>query len=398
MGIKARKEDRRSRLARRFRKQQAFSTESSPLAACLCGVVADRLDANSGNNALSRWLVGASRDCSSFAVPMLLLAGIHREILGGNAEFAALGTYFPTVGGIRPLDREKIAAELERLILANREKLARFLAKATVQTNETSRGLCWLLPLLYVPWPEIVLVDLGCSAGLNLVADLRHYLLQDRGDGRQNFTAGKGDPPQFVLSAQGVFVPPEQQRIPRIRMRLGCDLHPFALASKNDELTLASFVWGDQVQRMARLKEGIAALHQVQKWGVPLHLAAADLPAELPAYLKDHFASPSSVPIVLYNTYLTPYLGDKGASLKTIIEHWARTQTQPVLWLQWELPKHGVEPPELGWLEWTAQLWHKGEHRKWHLAWVHPHGLEVRWLPELTAWAEFFRLNRDVSA
>jgi len=398
MGIEAGEEDRRLRLARRFRKQQAFSNESSPLAACLCGVVADRLDANSGDNEFSRWLVGASRRCSSFAVPMLLLAGIHREILFGNAEFAVLGSYFPTIGGTRAIDKEAIATELERLILDNREKLALFLAKAMVQTNETSRGLCWLLPTLYVPWPDIALVDLGCSAGLNLVADFRHYALLAPEEGRQCFFVGRGESPQFVLSAKGPFVPPEQQRIPRICRRLGCDLHPFALASKHDELTLASFVWGDQVKRMARLKEGIAAFHQVNETGAPVHLTAVDLPAGLPAYLHQQFATPSPVPVVLYNTYLTPYLWDKGATLGTIIQDWARSQSQPVLWLQWELPPRGVEPPELGWLGWTAELWQKGEHRKWHLAWVHPHGNEVRWQPELTAWAEFFSLSRSVIA
>jgi len=327
---------------------------------------------------------------------MLVLAAIHREILRGNADFACLAAYFPTVGGRRAIDVEEMRQELEPLLLANRKMLERFLQTATVQTNETSRGLCWLLPSLYVPWPEISLVDLGCSAGLNLIADRRHYSLTGEGKVEPDFIVGRGEGSQFVVASKGLFVPPEQQKIPLIRSRLGCDLHPFVLENKDDELTLASFIWGDQVQRMARLKEGVAAFQQMQKSGVPLQLSSADLPSELPAYLRRSFASPSPVPIILYNTYLTPYLCDKGASLETIIGDWARTQAHPVLWLQWELLKQEGEPPAPGWLGWTAELWHNGTHRKWHLAWVHPHGDEVRWLPDLTHWSAFFRQFQEV--
>jgi len=268
---------------------------------------------------------------------------------------------------------------------------------AMVQTNETSRGLCWLLPTLYVPWTDIDLVDLGCSAGLNLVADLRHYALQGTEGSKEEFSLGRGEPPQFVVASKGVFVPPGQANIPHIHTRRGCDLHPFGLHNREDELTLASFIWGDQVQRMARLQEGIAAFHQVQKNGVPVQLSAVDIPFELPHYLHRSFPDPSPVPVVLYNTYLRPYLHDKGVSLGTVIGDWAKTRTQPVLWLQWELLKQEEgTPPALGWLGWTAELWQKGQHRKWHLGWVHPHGGEVRWLRGFSDWAGFFRGYRGL--
>ncbi|MDD2463609.1 MAG: DUF2332 family protein [Desulfobulbus sp.] len=385
-------QERRIRLARRFRKQQLFTQVSSPLAACLCGVMADWLDAASGENEISVWLLAVSRHRESFAVPMLLLAAIHREILRRNPDYTALAAYFPTAGGRKAIDVNAIGAELERLILAHRRELAVFLQSATVQTNETARGLCWLLPALYIHWPEMVLVDLGCSAGLNLVADSRHYCLQEALAPGEDFEVGGGASPQFVVTSEGPFVTPDKNNLPKIGARLGCDQHPFLLTTAEDELNLAAFVWGDQLQRLTRLQEGIAALHQAQKKHAPVQLIQATLPEDLASFLKEQLTTSfDRMPVLLYNTYLTPYLADKGHSLREKFDQWAACRPEPVLWLQWELLQQGLEPPELGWLGWTAELWCNGCRYKWHLAWVHPHGSEVRWMPDLVDWANFWR-------
>ena len=67
-------------------------------------------------------------------------------------------------------------------ILARREPLAAFIRSANVQTNETGRGLAWLLPVACLGWPAVHLVELGASAGLNLVAERRGYRLMDAAD------------------------------------------------------------------------------------------------------------------------------------------------------------------------------------------------------------------------
>lgn len=353
-------------------------------------MVADRLECRPGVNAVADWLVAASKNCASFAVPMLLLAAIHREILRRNPACAKLAAYFPTVGGSARHVGEEMGAELDRVILGHKEAFADFLQSSTVQTNETARGLCWLLPAFYLPWPEMVLLDLGCSAGLNLVADLRHYCLRNGSETEQDFGVGTGRPPQFIVTAEGPFTPPDQQIFPQIRARIGCDLHPFGLEKREDEQTLASFVWGDQEQRLARLIEGIAARSQIQKSRVPVQLYQAHLPDDLPEFLVRRLPPSCSIPAVIYNTYLTSYLTDKGATLRTHLDQWARNRTQPVLWLQWEPFPQKSKPPELGWLGWTAELWSNGQHRKWHLAWVHPHGGQVRWLNDWVAWARFW--------
>ena len=167
-------DDVQIRLARRFRKQQEFTAGYSPLYSRLFGLVADWLATPRGHDPLADWLlhVGASRP--SFEVPLLLLAGLHRDVLTHVGAVTALARYFPTVGGTLPADDSPLATHFRTAILARQSHLDNFIRTATVQTNETARGLCWLLPVLSTGWAGIHLVDLGASAGLNLMADQRN--------------------------------------------------------------------------------------------------------------------------------------------------------------------------------------------------------------------------------
>lgn len=379
--------DVRFRLGRRFRKQQEFAAGYAPLYSRLFGTVADWLAAAPGDDSLADWLVQTGASRSSFDVPLLLLAGLHRDILAGRPELDDLAQYYPTVGGGRLIEENGLAASFRAAVEARQEALARFIATAQVQTNETARGLCWLLPACMTGWPSLHLVDLGASAGLNLVADRRHFRITDATGDRTPLELGSGRPTQFGVRSEGAPLPSVRPVVPVIRSRTGCDLAPLVLHAPEDEQTLAAFIWGDQPERLHLLKAGIAALHAVDRSESPVHLVQADLPEDLPRFLTERLSSLLDAPVVLYNTYLTTYLADRGASLRSLLAAWAARHSQPVLWLQWEPPWRGPEPPEFGWIGWTADLWSGGEHRQWHLAWTHPHGTRIRWLPDLAAWA-----------
>ena len=385
-------DDCHSRLTGRFRKQQDFAAGYSPLYARLFGLLADWLAAEQGCDPLVDWLLQTAASRSSFDVPLLLLAGLHRDILTGVAEVAALAEYYPTMNGTRSPDDRDLALALRQAILARQSQLADFLRTATVQTNETARGLCWLLPVLSTGWPAIHLVDLGASAGLNLVADHRSYRLVESEAARVLLDLGRGEPGQFLVASRGAFpLPPQQRVLPAILSRIGCDCAPLQLATNRDEQTLAAFVWGDQPGRLSLLRQGIAAFHRVNSSPVPVRLHPANLPDHLPRFLAQQVPSGGDAPIVIYNTYLTTYLHDKGGALRPQLAAWASKQAQPVLWLQWETLWQGVRPPEFGWVGWTADLWQEGQHVHWHLAWAHPHGTLIQWLPESADWGHFWR-------
>ncbi len=398
---------RLSKLAHRFRQQHKFSENYSQLYAALFGTVAGWLSERPAGP-VAHWLLDISSDRAAFDVSNLLAAGLHHEVLTGNSEVSTLAAFYPTVGGDASSEHlfqinEKGArtaspgfiAALHKAILARKEALAVFLQTKTVQTNETGRGISWLLPLCFTQWDGAHLIDLGASAGLNLIAENRDFQFVDELDPKTTAKFGRAASKQFSIHGQGnhnrLVVGKFQQL--DILSRTGCDLHPFRLRTKADETVLASYIWADQVERMHRLREAIAAFHQVQQGEVPVRLLPVALPDQLPGFL-DQQSNTDSEPLLIYNTYIKMYLPGKGQSMREMISKWAAAENRPVVWTQWEPPQFtsftANDAPQYGWLAWTADLWHNNEHQHFQLGWVHPHGRFVQWLPGLQAWAAYW--------
>ncbi|MCP4429071.1 MAG: DUF2332 domain-containing protein [Chloroflexi bacterium] len=387
--------DFRARLIRRFRKQQEFADGYSPLYARLFGLVGDWLE---DGDELAVWLLAVGDGRSTLDITLLLLTGLHRDILNHEPDTAELAQFYPSVGGERPLTDSQLPQILRQTILIRRDALAPFIQTATVQTNATSRGIAWLLPLRYPGWEAIHLVDLGASAGLNLAAEARNYRLvfsnQSAVNGKQYVDFGNGQPIQFTMQSHGNFhLPPATCDLPHILSRTGCDIAPFRLNTAADEQTLAAFIWADQPRRLERLREGIAAFRQASQSRAPIRLHSARLPDDLPRFLCQHIPAQPNAPVVIYNTYMTAYLDDKGASMRQLIADWAATQNRPVLWLQWEPLWEKGQSPSDDLIAWTADLWQGGKHGYWHLAWNHPHGTHIHWQKGLRDWAAFWQTS-----
>ena len=381
--------DFRQKLLYRFGQQAEFTADYSPLYTHLFRTIADWL--KTADDPVVTWLLEAGMGRNSFDIPLLLAAGLHRDVLLHVPEVAGLAAYYPSVGGERPAGDPHFPTSLRQAILTRGIALAGFIQTATVQTNETGRGLCWLLPLLYTNWSAVHLVDLGASAGLNLAADQRAYRLIEVTNSQTHLDIGLGHPIQFLVHCRptlpSLLSPPS---FPHILSRTGCDIHPFGLQTAEDENTLAAYIWPDQTLRHQRLREGIAAFHTINQTNVPITLQAATLPDDLPDFLHSHVPS-EPAPVVCYNTYITQYLRQRGALLRQHLADWAANQLRPILWLQWEPERTGNDGPEYGWLRWTADLWHERTHRQFYLAWVQPHGTHVHFEPGLRQWAVNFQ-------
>ncbi|MGI6657354.1 MAG: DUF2332 family protein [Desulfobulbus sp.] len=394
----------RQRLVHRFARQREFAAATSPLSARLLDILGGWLARD--DDPLADWLLNASAGRPSFELPLLLLAGLHRAVLLGRPGTQELAAYFPSAGGGSNPEKAEMAAALRTALVACGDELACFLATAMVQTNESARGLCWRVPVLYPGWEAIHLVELGAGAGLNLVADRRPYQLFREADGvrlldlpaveepgaiavedpaAEKLTPETPEEP-FAVACTGEFVGPEGRHLPQVLSRTGCDLAPLRVGGPEDEATLAAFIWGDQPERLARLHQGLAAFRAEQARG-GVHLHRANLPGDLPAFLADSCTPPGTEPLVVYNTYLTNYLPEKAGGLEAALARWAPAQGRPVLWVQWEIPWQGPEASALGWLGWTIDLWQEGVRESRLLGWVHPHGVRVQWLPSLVAWA-----------
>lgn len=363
-------------LARKFRDQERFAIGYASLYARYFGIVAGWLEAaEAETDPLVAWLQQASAHRNPFEVTNVLAAALHRDVLAGEPTAQPLAAFYPTVGG--DAAAPGLEAALRRVILARCDAWTPFIQTANVQTNETGRGLAWLLPLHLTGWAAVHLVDLGASAGLNLLADKRHFRLVDAGTHHPLLDLGEGQPEQFHVQvhARHHGLPATLPPLPRILSRLGGDLFPFYLRTPADELTLMSYVWADHVPRLQRLREAIAARRAFSE---TFQLEKLALPQEVEDFLTHHVSSRQPQhPVVIYNTYMTTYLPDKGTSLRQRIGRWAANQPHAVLWLQWEPPPPSVAPPAYGWCAWTADYWQQKTHQHIHLGWVHPHGAVV---------------------
>lgn len=148
----------------------------------------------------------------------------------------------------------------------------RNLRTRSVQTNEVSRAVAWLWPCELLDLREVVLVDLGCSAGLNLVADsLDLSWIED----------GPAGPTPLVV------------RRPTVIRRVGYDLKPGDVHDDDAMAWLRACVWPGQTERMVRLEAAISAAKGLADRGeLTLHKASlVDVPGRLDADLASGEAS-----------------------------------------------------------------------------------------------------------
>ena len=182
-----------------------------------------------------------------------------------------------------------------------REWLRRFLSRQSVQTNEVQRS--WILLPCFL---EIVrrtgsetldLIELGSSAGLNLVWDRYGY----------RYVQGIwGDPDAgLVLSGEERrLVPDDLLRLtPSVRHRRGIDLSPLDVTRPDHAMLLKSFVWADQQARLERLDQAIETLRSD-----PPQLEQGDVVKLLPKLLDERL--PGAITVV-FQTAVRGYLSQK---------------------------------------------------------------------------------------
>jgi len=144
--------------------QRRFLKSRLPLYDTLLGTVAGLLTDPAVSALAEGW---AERDFEApYDRPLLLLAALRFGALRG--------------GGAHPLHGALAAAEPDPAVITPPAVaaalawpgLAALLRTRRVQTNEVSRAVAWRWPAgLIATGRPVALVDVGCSAGLNLVAD-----------------------------------------------------------------------------------------------------------------------------------------------------------------------------------------------------------------------------------
>jgi hypothetical protein len=312
----------RIRLRRALAAQRAYCEQRSPFYAA----VLRELEAD----AHAAWLEAAEhawRD-RRFAVDWeaahLLLACLHFWALrgasdepqcGGSAELAAL---YPSCGGPGGDPGGAVKAFLDRAPAEFWERLR----VGTVQTNEVGRSIAWMLAAAAAfggRGMPFHLVELGASAGLNLIGD--HLPQACRFTGQD---AMRPEPPAGW------------NRVHPALTRTGLDLCPRRLSDPQDRLWLKACVWADDFPRLERLDRATGIfLHLEGKPGGPqlVRCAFADAPAWL---LANRRARPQQG-LLVFNSIATIYLdeADYGSLRRGMASALAPWQDR-ALWVEYE--------------------------------------------------------------
>jgi hypothetical protein len=242
------------------------------------------------------------------SVPQLrLMAALHYLVLSGKAP--ELAAFYPSADGDRPPSEvwPVVLAALAEHFDRVRERLNR-----TVQTNEPGRsavlfsGLLWLAARHRRP---IRLLEVGASAGLNLLADRYAYVVGDLelGDPASplRFVDPWDPPPPVDLAAAAAEL--------RIVARAGCDVAPLDPRRPDDQLTLLSYIWPDELHRIDRIR---AALSVAARDPVPV---AARLGSEwLPEALD---AAQDGELVVVWHSVMRQYVPpDEWAAIEAALD------------------------------------------------------------------------------
>jgi hypothetical protein len=296
------------------------------------------------------------------SVPALRLMGaLHRLVLDGRAP--RLAAHYPSAGGTQAPAGAWPAAAAS---LRERFDEVRGRMQLTVQTNEPGRAAVLYGALLWCGERHrlpISLLEIGASGGLNLLADRFAY----RVDG--SLLGDAASPLVFDDPWRGRPVPdpPAAAGALRIAWRAGCDLAPLNLASTQDRLTLRSYVWPDEADRLARLDAAleVAARH-------PPVVAACAAELWLPRVLASRRSGELAV---IWQSVMRQYVPvEAWAAIERAVDDAARAATadMPLAWLAMEPGEHPLSGFVL-----SATTWPGGS--RLELADVGDHGPPVRW-------------------
>lgn len=338
---------------------QAAACQSlgSPFTASLLNAAAADVAAGGPTAALlATWSGVDARQLMIDALPLRFAASLHDLVLSGEApELSAA-----YAGQLVALDVDAAWSAAKAVIASHRPRLIDFMGHEP-QTNEVRRSVCLVGGFLTVAAETglpLRCFEIAASAGLNTSWDRYFYRLGD---------VAWGDPASPVrMDADWTGPrPPVEARVEVIE-RQACDRRPTDLADLAQRRRLLSYIWPDQLERLARAK---AAIGVTLANGVKVETAdAVDWTARVVA------PQPGAATVLFHSVFWQYMPADNQAALKTLIEAKGATATAdaPFAWLRMEPPANDLTGMEV-----SLTLWPGGETRI--LARVHPHGAAVTW-------------------
>ncbi len=247
-----------------------------------------------------------------YARPLLILASLRYLALGDPDHPVALEVLADSAA---PALDERLAAALLD------PRLPELLRTRSVQTNASERAIGWGLVAMGfgARGASFSLADLGCSAGLNLVADLVATT--------------------WRVGSQQI----SGLDFPSPARRLGLDLAPVDARSDDAVRWLRACVWPSDAERRQNLEASLVAfcrpLPPERAPGLRAHRLGADPTDELLAELE----AESGLPVLAFQSVVHDYLGAEAGPAHTRTMHRWLHGGRARFWLTLE-PQPEIEP------------------------------------------------------
>ncbi|XVU29932.1 DUF2332 domain-containing protein [Actinoplanes sp. CA-054009] len=203
-----------------------------------------------------------------------------------------------------------------KFVRSNWPAVQRELLTRATQTNEINRCALLLPVLAALPQP-LALLEVGCSAGLNLYPDRYSYAYGEHRVGDSG--------PLLTCDATGAPLPSE---LPTVVWRAGIDLNPLDVTKPADLAWLDALIWPEHEHRRTRLREAAA-------------IAAADPPDLIRGDLVDHlpglaWSAPRDATLVIFHTSVLYQVRDESRRQFTSLVgslpgHWIAVEDPEVL-------------------------------------------------------------------
>ena len=296
--------------------QHYCDANAAPIYGRMCAAVSEGLTRDTAVGArILDWAGEPTRD----ALPLRFFGGLHALVLAGKD--AGLASVY--AGAVT--DQAEIIAILARVLAEQEAALLPWL-DGPPQTNEPGRSGALMLGLIELArrhGPKIELLEIGSSAGLNLLIDRYRFDLGGT-------VLGPGDS-AVTIRPEWKGPPPPAVPVEIVSVR-GCDVNPMDATDPAVAARLAAYVWPETPERLARV---LNAIEMVRARSVDLVRAdAAD-------WIEARLAEPQEAGVtrVLMHSVVWQYLPDAVADrIRTAMKAAgaAATADRPLGWVMIE--------------------------------------------------------------
>lgn len=245
--------------------------------------------------------------------PLLLLAALRYDAI-------AEGEAHPLHAALRSDRPDAEAVTVERILAAFApERLGIWMTLRTrrVQTNETKRSVVWRWPAAVVGCDErgrpVTLVDVGASAGLNLVADAVDIA----------WTSTDGEPIPVARALD-------------VRSRAAFDLRPLDVRKSGDRQWLEACIWPGETERIAHLRRAMDAfLYAAPPVEIAIATASA-VPERLPGLSRS--VGDAGI-VIVYQSMVAGYLApSERSAYEAAMDRWLESaRPGGALWTSLEI-------------------------------------------------------------